>query len=301
MSHHDDVVFLEDQLEQQRQNLRQLRSQQAVFAKGDERLSLLNQILAVEQAIRETKARLRQMGIEPERSMLDPAETFTPFPDHFIKQYPHPLAQACLIFNHEQADTTKQFIALDKLIVHLIKYLTGIFIGHARRDRPPEYPLPDRLQWLAFPNLEAWAEALQELSTLYSQSPWREKWRFDGLLDALTRPLVGQREVVEAIDYLTLRLDRTGLDEPSVIDFVQALAWHCQQEWPDAAGSYPTDKAVPLMLRLQPALITVLNQLEPLRRYPVIYLEWAQISDQTARLRPVKFMGQFTTEVTRSD
>jgi hypothetical protein len=300
MSNSDDITFYKEQLEQYREGLRQLRGQDAVFTDGEKRLHHFHQIKEVEAQIRQAKAQLRQLKVEPTSSRIDPPEQFQPFPELIIKQYPYPLALPCLIFNQEQGNITKQFIALDKLISHLIKYLTGIFIGQARRDWPPEYLLPERLEWLATPTLEAWAEALGELSQLYRQSPWREKWCLDGLLDAVTRPRLGQREIVEAIDYLTFQLDKTGLNEPSIVVFLQLLAWYCGQEWEDAAGEYPTDKAQTLMLRLQPALISVLHEIETLRHFPLVYLEWAEINASEARLRPVKFTGEDPVELTPS-
>ena len=61
-----DIAFWKNQLAQQRENLRQLRDQKINYAKGEERLILLNQILAAEQEIREAKAKLRQLGERPD-------------------------------------------------------------------------------------------------------------------------------------------------------------------------------------------------------------------------------------------
>lgn len=292
-----DIAHLRDMLEQQRANLRQLRGQEVVYADGEKRLALLNQIFAAEEAIREAKAKLRQLGEEPEAAAIDPPEVFQPFADHIIKQYPQPIAQASANFNQAH-ELVQRFVALDRLVVHLIKYLAAIFIGQARRDKPPKYPLPDRLDWVATPTIESWTDAIAELSTIFRQSPWRDKWRLAGLLDACTRPLLGKQKLVEAIDYLTIQLDKSGIDEPSVVDFLQLLAWYCCREWEDAAAQYKYDKIEPLILRLQPALAVVLDELEPLRRYPLVYVEWAEPGESEVRLRLFKFMGQFTEDIT---
>gem|GEM_PF-3141862 len=187
---------------------------------------------------------------------------------------------------------------MDRLITHLIKYLAAIFIGQARRDKPPDYPLPEKLEWIAKPTLQNWTEAIRELSELYKKTPWQEKWKLADLLHDCTRPLLGRQELVDAIDYLTFQLHKSGIDEPSVIDFLQLLAWYREKEWQDAAAQYPLEKIEPLMLRLQPALALLLNELESLRRYPLVYSERADAAGSELRLRLVKFMGQVTEDVT---
>ncbi|MFQ5859614.1 MAG: AAA family ATPase, partial [Anaerolineae bacterium] len=293
--HTEEVEHWRKLLEQHRSNLRKQREQQAVYARGEERLALLTQIVASEDAVREAKANLHQLGVDPGSSTIDPPEVFQPFAGHLVKAYPLPIAQACADFNQAQ-ELGRRFVALDRLITHLIKYLAAIFIGQARRDKPDDYPLPQRLEWLATPTLESWTDAIYNLSQLYQESLWREKWRFDGLLYACTRSLLGRQELVDAIDYLTLQLDRSAIDEPSIIDFLRLLAWYREGEWEDAAAQYPSDKIEPLMLRLQPALTVVLNELEPLRRHPLVYVERADAVDSEVRLRLVKFMGQFTED-----
>ncbi len=268
---------------------------------------MLNQIVDWENKIREAKAKLRQLGVEPEPSTIDPPEKFEPFAEHVIKTYPLPIAQACADFNREQ-ELGRKFVALDRLITHLIKYLAAIFIGQVRRDKPPDYPLPKKLEWIAKPTpalpkalgrpgLESWTEAIRELSELYKKTPWQEKWKLADLLLACTRPLLSRQELVDAIDYLTIQLHKSGIDEPSVIDFLQLLAWYREKEWQDAAAQYQLEKIEPLMLRLQPALALLLNELEPLRRYPLVYPERADAAGSEVRLRLVKFMGQFTEDV----
>ncbi|MCI0696002.1 ATP-dependent Clp protease ATP-binding subunit [candidate division KSB1 bacterium] len=258
---------------------------------------MLNQIVASEDAIREAKVKLRQLGVEPEPSTIDPPEKFEPFAEHVIKTYPLPIAQACADFNREQ-ELGRKFVALDRLITHLIKYLAAIFIGQARRDKPPDYPLPEKLEWIAKPTLQSWTEAIRELSELYKRTPWQQKWKLADLLPACTRPLLGRQELVDAIDYLTIQLHKSGIDEPSVIDFLQLLAWYREKEWQDGAAIYPLEKIEPLILRLQPALAVLLNELGPLRDYPLVYLERADAVGSELRLRLVKFMGQFTEDVT---
>jgi len=237
------------------------------------------------------------LGVESEFSTIDPPEEFESFTEHVIKTYPLPIAQACADFNREQ-ELGRKFVALDRLITHLIKYLAAIFIGQARRDKPPDYPLPEKLEWIAKPTLESWTEAIRELSELYKKTSWQEKWKLADLLPACTRPLLGRQELIDAIDYLTIQLHKSGIDEPSVIDFLQLLAWYREKEWQDAAAQYPLEKIEPLMLRLQPALALLLNEVEPLRRYPLVYLERADAVDSEVRLRLVKFMGQVTEDVT---
>lgn len=282
-NNNDEIAHWRDLLEQYRVNLRTQRQQQANFARGEERLALLNQIVDGENKIREAKAKLRQLGVEPEPSTIDPSEKFEPFAEHVIKTYPLPIAQACADFNREQ-ELGRKFGALDRLITHLIKYLAAIFIGQARRDKPPDYPLPEKLEWIAKPTLESWTEAIRELSELYKKTPWQEKWKLADLLPACTRPLLGRQELLDAIDYLTIQLHKFGIDEPSVIDFLQLLAWYREKEWQDAAAQYPLEKIEPLML---------LNELEPLRRYAMAYLERAEVVDDQVQLYLAKFMGQF--------
>lgn|GEM_PF-4279734 len=88
-------------------------------------------------------------------------------------------------------------------------------------------------------------------------------------------------------------MHKSGIDEPSVIDFLQLLAWYREKEWQDAAAQYPLEKIEPLMLRLQPALALLLNELEPLRRYAMAYVERADVVDDQVHLYLAKFMGQF--------
>jgi hypothetical protein len=223
-NHNEDKAYLLELLKQHRANLQTLRKQQAIYAEGEKRLSLLNQIFAEENAIREAKAKLRKLGVEPEHSTVDPPEKFEPFAEHLIKTYPLPIAQACADFNREQ-ELGRKFVALDRLITHLIKYLAAIFIGQARRDKPPDYPLPEKLEWIAKPTLQSWTEAMRELCELYKKTPWQEKWKLANLLPACTRPLLGRQELIDAIDYLTIQLHKSGIDEPSEIDFLQLLAW----------------------------------------------------------------------------
>lgn len=291
-NHNNEIAHWRDLLEQYRVNLRTQRKQQANFARGEERLALLNQIVDSENKIRDAKAKLRQLGVEPELSTIDPPEKFEPFAEHVIKTYPLPIAQACADFNREQ-ELGRKFVALDRLITHLIKYLAAIFIGQARRDKPPDYPLPEKLEWIAKPTLQSWTEAIRELSELYKKTPWQEKWKLADLLPACTRPLLGRQELVDAIDYLTIQLHKSGINEPSVIDFLELLAWYREKEWQDAAAQYPLEKIEPLLLRLQPALALLLNELEPLRRYAMAYLERADEVDDQVQLYLAKFMGQF--------
>jgi len=302
-NHNEDKAHLLELLEQHRANLQALRKQHAIYAEGEKRLSLLNQIFAEEKAIREAKAKLRQLGVEPEPSTIDPPEKFEPFAEHVIKTYPLPIAQACADFN-KASEVVQKFVALDRLITHLIKYLAAIFIGQARRDKPPDYPLPEKLEWIAKPTpalpkalgrpgLQSWTEAIGELSGLYKKTTWQEKWKLADLLPACTRPLLGRQELVDAIDYLTIQLHKSGIDEPSVIDFLQLLAWYREKEWQEAAALYPLEKIEPLMLRLQPALALLLNELEPLRRYGMAYLERIDEVNDKVQLYVARFMGQF--------
>lgn len=73
----NDIAFWQDLLEQHRANLRKQREQQAIFATGEEPLYLLNQIEASLEAIRGAIAKLREMGVEPEPSAIDPSDDST--------------------------------------------------------------------------------------------------------------------------------------------------------------------------------------------------------------------------------
>jgi ATP-dependent Clp protease ATP-binding subunit ClpC len=295
-NHAADIAHWSEMLEEHRENLRLLRKQKVNFGIGDERLDLLKKITAAEDGIREAKAKLRKLGEEPRASAIDPPEKFNPFDSKILKTYPQPIAQACANFNQEH-ELGRRFVALDRVIVHLIKYLAAIFIGQARRDKPPDYPLPDSLNWIDAPTIECWTDAIEKISHVYEEPEWRAKWQLTDLLAACTQPLLDRSELVEAIDYLTLQSGRSGIDEPSVIDFLQLLAWYCSQQWESGAGLYPFDQIEPLLARLQPALAVVLNELDSLRRYPLVYVEWAEVVDSEVHLRPVKFMGLFTEDV----
>lgn len=296
MPNNNDIAFWQEQLKQHRANLQKQKGQQATYELGGQRLALLNQIEASEEAIRESKAKLRDLGKEPEPSTIDPPEKFAPFPDYILKSYPQPIAQACANFNKEQ-EIGRKFIILDCLITHLIKYLAAIFIGQARRDKPDDYPLPEKLEWIANPMLENWTEAIFEISQLYRTAPLKDKFKLNDLLYACTRSLLGSQELIYAIDYLTKNLDKSGIDKPSVIDFLRLLACYRDRTWQDGAAQYPIEEAESLMLRLQPALIVLLNELEVLQNYPLVHTERVDEVESEKWIRLVKFMGQFTEDL----
>jgi ATP-dependent Clp protease ATP-binding subunit ClpC len=296
MPDNKDIEYWHKILEQYRANLRKQRKQQATFAKGDERLALLNQIESSEEEIREAKAKLRELGVEPETSTIDPPEEFELFNELFIKAYPFPIAQACADFNREP-ELGRRFVILDKLITHLIKYLAAILIGQAQSDKTNEYPLPKKLNWIATPTMEDWTEAICKLSQLYNKSPHREACKIPDLIQASCRPLLGRQELVDAIDFLSIQLVKPGIDEPTVVDFLQLLAWFREKEWQEAASQYSLEKIKPLMLRLQPAMAVLLNELESIRRYLLIYLERSDAMGTDIHLRTVKFMGLFTEDL----
>lgn len=284
-------------LEQHRANLRQLRQHQATYGDGEARLSLLNQIDHELEEIRRAKAILRQLLEEPGQAIGDPPETLVPFAQRLLTEYPEPIAQACAQFN-QASNEREEFIALDRLLVHLTKYLAAIFIGQSRLDRLADYPLPQSLEWMAYPELEDWTTAIQRLSQLYQQPPHRTKWRLPGLLTACTRQLLDRAELLDVIDYLTRQLNRKGLDEPSVIDLLQLFASYRDKEWQDAPGDYDREQMNALLLRFQPALVILLNELATLRDYPLLYVEWTDLTDHAIRIRVVKFMGRETEELT---
>ncbi len=285
-----------DMLEQHRHNLREQRKQNAIYAKGEERLALLNQIIASEEAIRGAKENLRWLGVEPPDLPIDPPEEFGKFVDQVIETYPLPIAQACDAFNQAN-EMVRRFVALDRLISSLIKYLAAIFIGQARRDRLPEYPLPERLEWIAKPILQNWTDTISELGQIYKQPSRQADWLLRDLLFACTRPLLNRQELMDAVDYLTIQLSEVAVDEPSVVDFLRLLARYRDREWNDAVAQYSPDKIRPLILRLQPALAVLLNELESLRRYPLVYIERVDKVDLEVRLRMVKFMGRSTEDI----
>ena len=284
-------------LEQHRTNLRQLRQQQAAYGAGEVRLNLLHQIEHEQAQIRQGKARLRQLGQTPVPAIGDPPETLVPFARRLLIEYPEPIAQACAQFN-QAANAREQFIALDRLLVHLTKYLAALFIGQVRLDHLPAYPLPDSLAWMAYPILESWTEAIVQLSKLYSQGEEHAQCRFSSLLEACTRPLLGKGELIDAIDYFTRQLDKTGIDEPSVIDLLRLFAWYRDREWQDAPGDYESAKLDAVLMRLQPALITLLNELVALRNYPLLYVQWADTVDARVNVRAIRFMGVETDDLT---
>jgi hypothetical protein len=91
-----------------------------------------------------------------------------PLDETLIARLPNPIAQACAAFNQAR-EAVQRFVAFDRLLTYLIKYLAAIFIGQVRRDTPPEFPLPDRLAWVARPMLENWTNTITELSQIYQQ------------------------------------------------------------------------------------------------------------------------------------
>ena len=195
------------QLGRHRSNLRKLREQQSIYADGEVRLSLLNQIEQEQEGIRASKKALRQRGETPEQAIGDPPETLLPFAKRLLTEYPEPIAQACAQFN--QADNEReQFIALDRLLVHLTKYLAAIFIGQARLDHLPDYPLPESLDWMAYPVLENWTTAISNLRQLYQPPD-----RCNGACQSYNRvrtPLLNRAELTDVIDYLARLLGHKG-------------------------------------------------------------------------------------------
>lgn len=219
------------------------------------------------------------------------------FDESLITQFPNPIAQACADFNRSR-ESVRQFVALDRLMTYLIKYLAAIFIGQVRRDKPPDFPLPEGLEWLARPMLENWADAIIELSRLYQQPAWRDKWQLPGILDACVRPLPDTPELRDAVYYLAAKVDHPVPESPSIVAVLHLLARCCCQEWESAAGQYPEGKIALLLPRLQAALATVLEQLQPLQKYPLVYTEWVDQAGDDVRLRLKQFMGRFTEDLT---
>jgi ATP-dependent Clp protease ATP-binding subunit ClpC len=296
MSKNNDITFWQEELEQHRTNLRKQRKQQAIVAKGEERLVLLNQIDASEEAIRKAKTNLRNLGVEPESSPIDPPEEFKPFDELFIKTYPFPIAQTCRDFNIA-SEIMQKFVLLDCLITHLIKYLAAIFIGQARIDKPQKFPLPGKLNWMAAPTMENWTGAIHDLSQIYKKTTSRRKCKIPDLIHSCCRSLLGRQELVDAIDFLSIQLAKPGLDDPNIVDFLKLVAWYREKEWQEGAALYPLEKIKPLMLHLQPAITVLLNELESLRHYQLIYLERADAVGIDIHLRMVKFMGLFTEDI----
>lgn len=296
MSKNKDIKYWQEELEQHRENLHKQRKQQATFAKGEERLAQLNQIDASEGAIRKAKTNLRELGVEPASSPIDPPEEFKPFDEIFIKTYPSPIAQTCRDFNIAP-EIMQKFVLLDCLITHLIKYLAAIFIGQARIDKLDEYPIREKLTWLENPTMKDWTESIGELCQIYSKSTYNEKCKVPNLLHVCCQTLLGRQELVDAIDLLSIQLAKPGLDEPNIVDFLKLVAWYREKEWQEGAALYPLEKIKPLMLRLQPAITVLLNELESIRNYPFIYLERADTMGTDIHLRMVKFMGLFTEDM----
>ncbi len=296
MSNNKDITYWQEELKQHRANLSKQRIQQANFPKGEERLALLNQIDASGEAIRKAKTNLRNLGVEPESSPIDPPEEFKPFDEVFIKTYPSPIAQTCRDFNIAP-EIMQKFVLLDCLITHLIKYLAAIFIGQARIDKPPKYPLPGKLNWMDVPTMENWTGTIHDLSQIYKKSTFRRKCKVPDLIHSCCRSLLGRQELIDAIDFLSIQLAKPGLDDPNIVDFLKLVAWYREKEWQEGAARYPLEKIKPLMLRLQPAITVLLNELESIRHYPLIYLERADTVGTGIHLRMVKFMGLLTEDM----
>lgn len=291
-----EISYWKKLLKKHRAKLSTQRERQRTLNTVTERLVLLDQIENSEKDIRKAKDKLRKLDVEPEPSTIDPHENFETYPDHIIKTYPVPIAQACSNFNEEQ-EIGRKFAALDRLITHLVKYLSAIFIGQARHDRPPEFQIPQKLKWISNPTMESWAEAIGDLSKIYSKSPWKEKFISSDLLSACTRSLLPNENLVNAVDYLTMYLDKPGIDNPSMIDFLQLLSRYREREWQEDTTRYPIYKIKPLMLRLQPAMALLLKELKLLEHYPLVYVERVNTVESGIQLRIVKFMGQFTEDV----
>lgn len=78
-------------LNQHRNNLRKLRTQQSTYGVGEERLSLLTRIEYEQNAILNAKAELRQLGEDPTRDIIDPPEFLSPFGKPLLNRYPNQL------------------------------------------------------------------------------------------------------------------------------------------------------------------------------------------------------------------
>ncbi|MCP4346264.1 MAG: AAA domain-containing protein [Desulfobacterales bacterium] len=240
-----------------------------------------------------------QPEVGQEKIEVPLSESFQPFSDNLVNTYPLPVAQACTEFNQAN-ELGRRFVAFDRLINHLIKYLAAIFIGQARRDIPPDYPLPDRLEWMARPTLENWAETALELSRIYQKSPWCDKWKLAGLLNECTRSLSEKQQFTDALKYLSVQLNCPYPATPSVVEFLKFLAEFCVREWDAGAAHYSLEEIPSILSILQPALTIVLEELKSVREYPLIYVERADVAGDDLHLRLVRFMGRFTDDLTPS-
>lgn len=140
MTINEDVTYWRGILEQYRGNLRKLRQQQAVFARGEEPLNLLNQIEASMKTIREAISKLRELGIEPQPSTIDPPDDRTSYQssrEEQTKAAPSGKVPPVPDNNEDSKDKIEKNTPL-------------IFISYAREDEAKARDLYNRLTQLDF-------------------------------------------------------------------------------------------------------------------------------------------------------
>jgi len=292
----EEIEKLKGEREESRQNLQALREQRLKAVKGEKRLQLFEQILDLEEGIRDGEARLNQLGGELESGHADSDTGLATFEEAIVDSYPLPIAQACSQFNQAQ-ESGKQFAAFDRLVTYLVKYLAAIFIGQVRRDKPKNYSLPDKLAWVASPALENWTETIGDILQLYEKPPAQEKGPLADLLGVCKHPLSKSGELLDALDFMTLQMKKPAIDKPLVIDFLQVLTHYRENEWQEAAEQFPAEKITPVLHHLQPSLAALLNELHCLQHCQLVYLNRKDVSDSGVHLRLVSFMGLNTEDL----
>lgn len=234
-----------------------------------------------------------QRFLEPKAEEL-PRVKVESFDEKFITTFPFPIAQACANFNQEQQmpdpEATRLFIALDILFIAVLKYLTGVFVAQARLDHPPQFPLPQRLDWIVTPGLNDWARTLYELAQIYQQAPWRDKWLLGELHLSCTRLQAREGEIGSAMEVFAYQLSESA-PETSITGFLKLWARLRDAQWGEAPSLYSVERIQKMLPILQSALAATLSELESLSRYPLVYTERADRARGKRSLRLIKFMG----------
>lgn len=299
-----DISFLLVLLKEYRENLRIHKGQEVKYGEGDKRLNLSKNIIATEKQIRETKAKLRELGNEPDKDSVDPPEEIPLFDQTIIEEYPLPLASPCQDYNRS-TEKTQKFIALDNLLVNLTKYLAAIHIGQARRDKPKEYSFMEKLHWMARPTLNDWFNTIVELSKLYQQKSLQKKWLLNNLSHAWTRSLPKRNEFLSAVDYITAQLKEKPIDKPSILDFLKLLVDYRNTEWQDKPAEYSikdSDSVENFILLIQPAVEALLvDEFNSLKEYPLVYTEGWREQDRQVYTELVKWMGAEQPDVSSEE
>lgn len=270
------------------------------FKEGKESLSYANPVLFMQvQDGQLFKLKQTNWAEEaPNHDLLGVQPCLLPsFEKSITEKYPFPIAQACFDFNDETASIDKKFIAFDRIINHLTKYLAAIFIGQVQYDKNPDYPIPLRLLWMRHPTLDCWAKQLVILSKLYQRSEFKQQFLFPDILDACTQDLSQHPTIRRPMQAMSNKLNHPLQRIISVVNFLELLAEYRANVWQEGAASFRSDEALAQITLLLPALSAALEQMAPLTKYPLVYVSKADIPSKQIHLEFTQYMGRLLETV----